>query len=129
MSDDQVRTGHCFCGVVRFSTRGAPKFVSNCHCESCRRASSAPSVTWAGFRDEQVTLDGDTLTHFASSLGVKRYFCSACGSPVGFRGEAWPGETHLPVCAFDEPDKMAPTSDHFENEKLPWAALLGRHPS
>lgn len=129
MSADEVRTGRCFCGRVRFEARGAPKFISNCHCESCRRASSAPSVTWAGFVDDQVTLDGDTLTHFASSPGVKRFFCGACGSPVGFRGEAWAGETHLPVCAFDAPESMPPASDHFENEKLPWAALLGRQPS
>lgn len=129
MSDDTVRTGRCLCRAVRFQARGAPKFISNCHCESCRRASSAPSVVWAGYRDEQVTLSGETLAHLASSPGVKRYFCGACGSPVGFRGEAWPGETHLPVCAFDAPETMAPASDHFENEKLPWAALLGPHAS
>jgi hypothetical protein len=132
MSAETVRTGHCFCGGVRFEARGAPHFISNCHCESCRRASSAPSVTWAGFHDAQVTLAGDTLRAHASSPGVQRFFCGACGSPIAFRGEAWHGETHLTVCSFDDPASMAPTSDHFETEKLPWAALLGRndrHPS
>ncbi|MBY0566336.1 MAG: hypothetical protein K2P70_03440 [Hyphomonadaceae bacterium] len=51
----EKRTGHCLCGAVTFETRGAPRFVSNCHCETCRRASSAPSVAWAGFNDDQVT--------------------------------------------------------------------------
>lgn len=126
MSDD-FRTGRCLCGAVRFETRGSPRFVSNCHCETCRRASAAPSVTWAGFLDAQVTLAGETLRFFASSPGVRRYFCGGCGTPIAFRGEAWPGETHIPVCAFAHPETLPPQSDHFPEEKLPWAALLGAH--
>ena len=122
---DEKRTGRCFCGAIRFETRGTPRFISNCHCESCRRASSAPSVTWAGFQGAQVRITGGTLATFASSPGVTRMFCGACGSPIAFQGEAWAGETHIPVCAFDAPETMAPQSDHFEAEKLPWAALLG----
>jgi hypothetical protein len=122
---DEVRNGRCLCGAVRFETRGAPRFISNCHCETCRRASSAPSVTWAGFRDEQVTLSGERLAGYSSSPGVTRFFCGTCGSPIAFRGEQWAGETHIPVCAFEAPETMAPASDHFETEKLPWAALLG----
>jgi hypothetical protein len=124
---DDVRAGRCFCGAVRFETRGAPRFLSNCHCESCRRASSAPSVAWAGFRSEQVVISGDALKSHASSPGVERMFCSLCGSPIAFRGDQWPGETHLTICAFDDAASMAPTSDHCAEEKLPWAAHLGRN--
>ncbi len=124
MSDD-VRNGRCFCGAVRFETRGAPRFISNCHCESCRRAASAPSVTWAGFKDEQVTFSGAEMQSYSSSPGVTRSFCGRCGSPLAFRGERWAGETHIPACAFENPADLAPQSDHFEAEKLPWAALLG----
>jgi hypothetical protein len=123
---EEVRRGKCLCGAVRIETRGTPRFISNCHCESCRRASSAPSVTWAGFRSDQVTVSGETLADHASSPGVVRSFCGRCGSPVAFRGARWPGEVHLPVCAFDDAAGMPPEDDHFETEKLPWAALLGR---
>ena len=88
MSDD-ARKGRCLCGAVRFEAQGAPRFISNCHCETCRRASSAPSVTWAGFTDAQVAISGETLTGYASSPGVTRYFCSRCGSPIAFRGARW----------------------------------------
>jgi hypothetical protein len=121
---EQVRTGRCLCGAIRFEARGEPRFVSNCHCDSCRRASSAPSVAWAGFKREQVAITGDTLTGYASSPGVIRSFCGRCGSPISFEGQRWAGETHLPVCAFDSPESMPPSTDHFEAEKLPWAALL-----
>ncbi len=125
MAGPSIRTGRCLCGAVRFQTRGEPRFISNCHCESCRRAASAPSVTWAGFSEEQVSFSGEPLTSYASSVGAVRSFCGRCGSPIAFRGERWPGEWHLTVCAFDDAQAMAPQSDHFENEKLPWAALLG----
>ncbi len=129
MTDASTRTGHCLCGAVKFTTRGPPRFISNCHCESCRRASSAPSLAWAGFLDAQVAISGEALREYASSPGVIRSFCGRCGSPIAFRGERWPGETHLAVCAFDSPETMAPTSDHLSEEKLPWAALLGRAPA
>jgi hypothetical protein len=121
----EIRNGHCLCNAVTFTARGAPRFVSNCHCETCRRASSASSVVWAGFREDQVTFAGDSLSAFGSSPGVTRYFCGRCGSPIAFRGERWAGEVHVPVCAFETPQEMPPSSDHFADEKLPWAALLG----
>jgi hypothetical protein len=122
---ETLRKGHCLCGAVTFETRAEPRFISNCHCESCRRAASAPSLTWAGFTEDQVSFAGETLTHYASSPGVTRSFCGRCGSPLAFRGERWAGEVHIPVCAFDAPETMAPTKDYFDNEKLPWSALLG----
>jgi hypothetical protein len=123
---EQTRTGHCLCGAVTFTARGAPRFISNCHCESCRRASSAPMVAWAGFADEQVAFSGASYRAYASSPGVERGFCGQCGAPLSFRGQPWAGETHIPVCAFENPKAMAPTSDHFETEMLPWAKLLGK---
>ncbi len=125
MDDLAIRSGRCLCGAVRFETRGEPRFVSNCHCESCRRASSAPSVTWAGFSDDQVRFSGETMIAYASSPGATRSFCGRCGSPLAFKGDRWPGEIHLTVCALDDAASMPPQSDHFENEKLPWSALLG----
>ena len=128
MADTCIRTGHCLCGAVTFTARGAAKFISNCHCESCRRASSAPSLTWAGFLDSQVAIAGEALRKYSSSPGVIRGFCGACGSPISYQGERWAGETHLAVCAFDAPETMAPSSDHLAEEKLPWAALLAVPP-
>jgi len=125
MSDEPHRTGRCLCRAVTIEARGEPRFVSACHCESCRRASSAPCVVWAGFMTAQVRLAGAALTHYASSPGVRRFFCATCGSPLAFEGDAWPGETHIPVCAFNAPETLAPRSDHFAAEKLPWSALLG----
>jgi hypothetical protein len=121
---ETIRNGRCLCGAVRLQARGEPRFIANCHCESCRRAASAPSFVWAGFFDQQVSITGDSLATFVSSPGVTRGFCNLCGSPLFYRGERWAGETHLAVCAFDAAAEMAPTMDYLQEEKLPWSALL-----
>jgi hypothetical protein len=125
---EAIRKGRCLCGAVTFQTRGEPRFISNCHCESCRRAASAPSLAWAGFLDAQVENSGESLRAYQSSPGVSRSFCGQCGSPISYTGARWPGEIHLTVCAFESAGEMPPTSDHLSQEKLPWAALLA-HPS
>ena len=83
-------------------------------------------MTWAGFRAEQVTIRGEPLTAYASSPGVTRSFCGRCGSHVAFHGEKWAGETHIPVCTFEAPELLPPEDDNFTDERLAWAALLGR---
>src|SRR5579883_1599280 len=98
-----VRSGRCLCGAVRFTAQGAPRWVAHCHCESCRRATSAAMATYAGYATEQVRWSGDSLRTFESSPGVTRTFCARCGSPMSFAGERWPGEVHLFVASFADP--------------------------
>ena len=42
-------TGRCLCGAIRYRAGGAPKWIANCHCDSCRRVTGAPLTTYAGF--------------------------------------------------------------------------------
>ena len=119
---DADHTGHCLCGAVRFVVHGAPKWVSYCHCESCRRQTGAPVAAYAGFRSEQVEWTGQRPSEYGSSPGVVRGFCGRCASPVSFRGERWAGETHLHLGLFDKPD-LVPTNEAFPEERLPWVHL------
>jgi hypothetical protein len=119
-----VRTGGCQCGAVRFEAHGPPKFVANCHCRHCRRATGAPFSTWVGYLTEKVSWQGQRAI-FESSPGVQRGYCAACGTPLSYSGQKWAGETHLLVGAFDEPEQFVPTGDAFAEEKLPWTQLVG----
>jgi len=64
------RSGGCLCGAVRYAVRGKPLWIARCHCESCRRATSAAFATYAGFRKERFTLTSGRPAHFRSSPGV-----------------------------------------------------------
>lgn len=114
------RSGRCLCGAVRFETAGEPKWVSFCHCESCRRATSSPVAAYASFRDDQLVFSGDTPAVFRSSPDVERAFCRRCGSPIWYRHDALPGESHLFLASFDDDRNWQPEKHDFYSEHLPW---------
>jgi len=113
-------TGGCLCRAVRYRAPAEPLWVAHCHCESCRRSSGAPFVTWAGFPKEAVVWEGDAPKRFASSPGVARSFCATCGTPLAYEGERWPDEQHLLVANFDDPNAVTPARHVYWAEHLKW---------
>ena len=113
-------TGRCLCGAVRYRAAGAPMWIANCHCESCRRATGAPMASYAGFAAERFAYTVGAPARFASSPGVTRSFCGRCGTPLTYEGARWPGEVHVLIGTLDRPEDFPPTRDAFVEEKLPW---------
>jgi len=75
-------TGHCLCGRVRYEADAEIRGILHCHCETCRRThasafSSIASIPRSRFR---WTAGEEFLSHFESSPGKFRHFCSRCGS-------------------------------------------------
>ncbi len=114
-------TGGCQCGAVRFEASGPPKFVSNCHCKSCRKATGAAFSTWVGFRDDQVRWVTKAPAFHACSAGVARGFCPDCRTPLTYAGEQWPGETHFLIGVMDKENAFTPQADVFTEDALSWA--------
>jgi hypothetical protein len=100
--------------------RGEPLWVAHCHCESCRRATSAAFATYAGFRRENFEITAGEPAQYHSSPGVTRRFCPGCGSPLTYEGARWPDEVHILVCSLDDPATFQPTAHVQVNEQLPW---------
>ena len=123
-------TGSCLCGSVRFSFSGAPRFVADCVCESCRRAHGASAVCWAGVETDRFQLDaGDgALDWFRSSPESERGFCTRCGTRLFFRSTKWPGETHMALACIAAPHDLVSTGIAFRDEFPAWTALLAPHP-
>lgn len=122
--DTEEHTGGCLCGYVRGRAYGKPKWVSHCHCQSCRRATASAFATFVGFDKLRIKVRG--MRHvgiFKSSPDVKRYFCKNCGSPLAFEGALWPGELHIHVGILDTPELVRPQSHVNVRHKLPWLHL------
>jgi hypothetical protein len=117
---DEVHSGGCLCGAVRFETRGAAKWTGYCHCHSCRKQTGAPVSAYAGFERDRVRFTKGTMAMYASSAGVKRGFCATCGSTLTYEGERWPSEVHFHVGAFDLPQDFAPTGHASAEERVVW---------
>ena len=121
---DQTFEGGCHCGAHRFFIQGEPKFVANCHCESCRKTTGAAFSTWVGFREDQVRWQNARPAYYSSSHGVERGFCKKCGTPLTYSSDKWPGETHFLIGVFDDPAAFTPRTEVFTHDALKWA--IGR---
>ncbi|RYY86902.1 GFA family protein [archaeon] len=79
--------GQCYCGGVHFEVDSSIKPVKAlyCHCESCRRAHSAPlyQIVYTPVEAFRITKGEELLKAFSrSESNPIRYFCSDCGSRV-----------------------------------------------
>ena len=112
--------GRCQCGAIEYVFEGPPKWVMHCHCESCRRAVSSAVATYIGVGLEQFRYLKGEPTYYESSPGVKRYFCTVCGSPMACAGAPWPGEVHVFHGTLCDPKQWPPTGHAHVSEQVPW---------
>ena len=119
--------GRCLCGDITFVARGAPIWVVHCHCRSCRLNTGSAMATFVGYRTEQVAFAGDRSS-FASSPGVSRCFCARCGTPVSFEAEHYPGEIHLYIGAFDDPESLPARGHVHYDEHIHWLEIADELP-
>ena len=123
--------GGCLCTAIRYQVVGAPLHSVICHCESCRRASAAPSVAWLTFRVENFQLLRGVPRSFRSSAGVVRTFCERCGTPLTYANERSAESIDVTTVSLDDPTLFPPTQEGWLEDRLPWEptdARLGQHP-
>jgi hypothetical protein len=81
---DNIVTGGCMCGSVRYAVRGPLRDVICCHCEQCRR-SSGHFVAATACRKRYFHLTAsDSLSWYRFIPRLRRGFCAHCGSSLFF---------------------------------------------
>jgi len=129
MQHSDQHTGHCLYGDIRFKfDPDAVRFVANCHCESCRRATGSPVTTFIGVRDSGWRWLGAEPAVYESSPGVRRSFCPRCGTPVAYASESYPGEIHFYAALLIDPSALKPTEDAHSGERLDWCPMAADLP-
>src|SRR5215467_12625344 len=80
----ETHGGGCCCGAVEIEVRGEPLEMGYCHCENCRRYSTAPVSAFTLWKRENVTLikGAEFLGRFKSSDFSDRGYCTNCGSHI-----------------------------------------------
>jgi hypothetical protein len=126
--DEQVLTGRCTCGCLRYRVLGAPMFVHCCHCRWCQRETGSAFALNALLERDRVELTGgesETVdTPSNSGKGQKIVRCPRCKVAV-WSHYAGAGEAvcFVRVGTLEEPERMAPDIHIFTNSKLPWVVL------
>lgn len=84
MADD-IHTGGCQCGAVRFRVEGKLGDASVCHCRMCQKASGNFYLPLVSVRGAKVTWTRGERKRFQSSNFVWRGFCGDCGTRLPTR--------------------------------------------
>ena len=130
MTDNPEKTaGGCLCGAVRYEAKGKPLLVGHCHCETCRRHTGAPMVTFVAFEGRNVRFPDRERSIYKSSPEAKRAFCNLCGTPLTWEGK-FKGcdiiEFHISTT--DDPNSYKPDLHWHHGEKLSWFECLDELP-
>ena len=113
--------GSCLCGSVTYEVDQFAAPIVHCHCQKCRKAhGSAFSTTGPALREHFRWLTGEELlSHFESSPGKRRHFCSKCGSHLIAE---WPEKPAVIIrmgCLDDDPGKK-PKAHIWRSEGACW---------
>ena len=127
--------GGCLCGKVRYRVSAESTLVNYCHCANCRKASGAPVLVWAGFKNEDFEWLGEEPARYRYEsehypAPVERLFCASCGSHLVLKCEAFEGEVDVTAGSLDDPELARPELHLFARGQLSWLHLaddLPRH--
>lgn len=120
MSENEVWTGGCLCGAIRYEVRGRPTAPAYCHCRMCQHLSGAPAMTFADVALENFAYVKGEPTVYRSSAAAERRFCPSCGSPLEWRGVENPTTVEITIASLDRAAELAPAAHIWTESRLPW---------
>jgi len=129
MGPSETLEGGCLCGAVRYRASGKAYSVTHCHCHTCRRASGAPFVTWAGFDTDKFTFTAGAPAAYASSSKVIRTFCSTCGTALTYQRLDLPDSIDVTLGSMDAPESLKPEDHTWTSSQLSWIVRCDHLPA
>ena len=125
-------SGGCYCGAVRYESKGEPIFKGQCHCRECQYISGgSPNVTM-GMPDASFKYTKGNAKDFKRSdldNPVTREFCAECGTHLLSRVPGMPAVL-LKVGTLDNPaDFGAPQMAIFLCDNQPFHLVADGMPT
>ena len=120
-------SGGCACGSIRYESKGAPKYMGNCHCIDCQKATGGPYLpaVLVQLSNFTVTKGAPRIFESAADAGhpMQRAFCGDCGSPVFLINSGNPGVRVIYAGSLDDPSWYQPSRDIYVASAQPWDLL------
>ena len=120
--------GGCHCGNIRFKTTNDPFWVGACYCIDCRKVSGSPYTVFAGYKRDEIEMQGAKPKDYSSSENVLRSFCGVCSSPFAYRYKNTSDKLFIPVGIFDHPESFEIQKHIWVSQKLPWVIIHDAKP-
>jgi hypothetical protein len=124
---ENVHTGRCLCGAVRYRTVGPMRGVVYCHCSQCRRQTGHIYAA-TNVDDDRIEIDGsDHVTWYAASDFARRGFCRDCGSILFWKHNEL-DQISVMAGSFDQPTGLVAESHIFVADKGDYYEITDRMP-
>ncbi|MGO4388288.1 GFA family protein [Microvirga sp. 2YAF29] len=117
MAGEEVLSGGCACGQLRFEARGAPNRVGLCHCMTCRKIGGSVFNAFVVYPSDKVTISGESHG-WEPSPGSQDRFCPKCGSQVFYTDGG--DEIEIKMGAFDDTNRFTPTYEAWTIRRESW---------
>jgi hypothetical protein len=93
---DEIHSGSCLCGAVRYEVSGRLRPVIGCHCTQCRKQTGHYMAATAAKHANFKIIKDEGLRWFRSSEWAERAFCQICGSTLFWQGS---GKDYVAIAA------------------------------
>ncbi len=120
---DEVWTGGCQCGAVRYALQRRPDGACICHCRMCQKQFGSAFGAFASVAEDQFSLTRGAMAWFQSSDEAERGFCRDCGTPLAFRLRSQP-RISLAIGTLDRHSEIRPAVQYGIEAREPWFADL-----
>lgn len=120
---DDIWTGGCQCGAVRFALSEAPGNACICHCRMCQKQFGSFFGAFADVPNASFRLTRGEPAWFQSSDEALRGFCRDCGTPLLYRYLSTP-RTAIAIGALDRHSEVKPAAQYGVEGREPWFAEL-----
>jgi len=133
MTESEAQSGGCLCGDVRYEVTGPSIWRSICYCESCTRATGAPTTAWAGFKKSKFGVRTGRIEIYESSPGVLRGFCRRCGTSLTYQKnpevlEGALDDVYILTRTLDDPNAYPPDEHVHYSERVGWISTANDLP-
>jgi hypothetical protein len=115
--------GGCLCGAIRYRITGPARFVSQCCCKDCQKATGTGHTTIIGIDKSQLELRGTpaTYTNRGDSGGeVTRHFCGTCAGRLYTSGTLPGPVIMVQAGSLDDPSRISPESVIYTKDATAW---------
>ena len=120
---EQIHTGGCHCGSLRYQFEVPLEDIAHCHCSICRRTSGGTVMTWVTVPLDSFRWLAGSPAAYDSGPTCVRYFCSNCGAHLALFTRNSPQEIDVTIATLDHPEQAAASRHIWIENRLPWLHL------
>ncbi|MGH8435152.1 MAG: GFA family protein [Pseudomonas sp.] len=125
---NDLHSGGCHCGALRYQFRAPLEDIAHCHCSICRRTTGGIVTTWITVPLKAFQWTAGTPAEYLSSASCTRSFCPNCGAHLTLFTTLSAQTLDITIATLDHPEQ-APADRHiWVKSRLPWLHLDERLP-